>query len=422
VLISLRRASLLVLALAVAACSSSSPPPGDAAAAAASACRQAAPAHPPAAGGQRPGDIRWSASLARCAEDPGQTWTGAGLASPIAWATPAPGGRLAVIVNGVVSVYRTATGARLWQRSVAPAGRPAVVGALDASGSRLMIQFSQGGATLSTFLDLATGQPLGKMNVALPGDPFLVGTHVVLSDQGSTLEGYDPGTGKTLWQAAVPGAPDAQAQVNDGTVVYLNSASAGSQPAPMSRIDRLDAATGRMLDPITLPRPLDFNLSVEGGNAFDQGLLLLGISSPAPRTVAVDAAAGTVKWSYPGDVVSGPGLFTYFGQGGSDLTAIDPGTGRAAWSVRQPGLGTEGGPDALLATPSLAAAWSAAPEGRWVVAGIRPDGSRAWASHSFPPAMWLTDDTSTVYVIGCTPWKDSQSRLCSDITLTAVAA
>jgi outer membrane protein assembly factor BamB len=422
VLISLRRASLLVLALAVAACSSSSPPPGDAAAAAASACRQAAPAHPPAAGGQRPGDIRWSASLARCAEDPGQTWTGAGLESPAAWATPAPGGRLAVIVNGVASAYSTATGARLWQRSVAPAGRPAVVGALDASGSRLMIQFSQGGATLSTFLDLATGQPLGKMNVALPGDPFLVGTHVVLSDQGSTLEGYDPGTGKTLWQAAVPGAPDAQAQVNDGTVVYLNSASAGSQPAPMSRIDRLDAATGRMLDPITLPRPLDFNLSVEGGNAFDQGLLLLGISSPATRTVAVDPAAGTVAWSHPGDVVSGPGLFTYFDQGGSDLTAVDPGTGRTAWSLRQPGLGTAGGPDALLAAPGFAAAWSAAPAGRWAVTGIRPDGRRAWTSPRFPQAMFLASDTSTVYVIGCTPWPASRPRLCSDITLTAVAA
>jgi hypothetical protein len=422
VLISLRRAPFLVLALGVAACASSSPSSSDSAAASVAACQQAGPARLPAAGGQRPGDIRWSASLARCVKNPGQTWAGAGLLSPTTWATPAPGGRLAVVVNGVVSVYSTATGARLWRRSVAPAGGPAVIGALDVSRSLLLIQFRQAAATLSTFLDLSSGRPLGKANVVVPGDPFLVGAHVVLSDQGSTLEGYDPGTGKTLWSAAVPGAPDAQAEVNDGTVVYLNSADLGSETVPMRRIDRLDAATGRMLDPVTLPGPLDFDLSIEGGNAFDQGLLLLGISSPATRTVAVDAAAGTVKWSYPGDVGSGPGLFTYFDKGGSDLTAIDPGTGRAAWSVRQPGLGTEGGPDALLATPSLAAAWSAAPEGRWVVAGIRPDGSRAWASHSFPPAMWLTDDTSTVYVIGCTPWKDSQSRLCSDITLTAVAA
>jgi hypothetical protein len=354
--------------------------------------------------------------------NPGQTWAGSGLLSPVTWAIPAPGGKLAVVVNGVVSVYSAGTGARLWQRRVAPAGGPAVIGAFDASQSLLLIQFRHAAATLTTFLELSSGQPLGKMNAVVPGDPFLVGAHVVLSDQGSTLEGYDPGTGKTLWSAAVPGAPDAQAEVNDGTVVYLNSADVSSGTTAMSRIGRLDAATGRMLTPVTLPRPLDFDLSEEGGNAFSQGLLLLGISAPATRTVAVDPAAGTVKWTYPGDVVSGPGLFTYFDKDGSDLTAISPRSGRAVWSLQQQGLGTEGGPDALLASPGYAAAWSSAPDGRWVVAGIKPDGSRAWASPRFPAAMWLTDDTSTVYVIGCTPWKGSQSRLCSAITLTAVAA
>jgi outer membrane protein assembly factor BamB len=422
VLIFLRRASLLAVALAVAACSSPTPSPGASAAASVTACQQAAPARLPAAGGQQPGDIRWSAALARCVVQPGQSWAGDGLQAPVAWTAPAPGGRLAVIADGVVSVYRTAAGARLWQRRVATAGRPAVIRALEVSSSLLMVQFSQGGATLSTFLNLSSGQPLGRMNVALPGDPFLVGTHVVLSDQGSTLEGYDPATGKTRWQAAVPGAPDAQAEVNDGTVVYLNSADVSSAPTPMRRIDRLDAATGRMLAPITLPRPLNFDLSVEGGNDFDQGLLLLGISSPATRTVAVDPAAGTVAWSYPGDVVSGPGLFTYFDQGGSDLTALDPATGRKVWSLRRPGLGTDGGPESLLATPGFAAAWSAAPGGRWAVTGIRPDGRRAWTSPRFPQAMFLANDTSTVYVIGCTPWKDAATRLCSDITLTAVAA
>ena len=190
----------------------------------------------------------------------------------------------------------------------------------------------------------------------------------------------------------------------------------------MNRIDRLDAATGRLLTPITLPRPLDFDLSDGGGNDFDQGLLLLGISSPATQTVAVDTAAHTVKWSYPGDVAAGPALFTSSDQGGSDLTAISPASGHQVWSLQQQGLDTEGGPDALLATTSFLAAWSPTAADRWVVAGFRPDGSRAWTSPGFPAAMFLANDASTVYVVSCTPWKDSQSGLCAQTTLAAVAA
>ena len=303
-----------------------------------------------------------------------------------------------------------------------PAGAPDVVDTFVASQSLVLVQFRTAKATRSTFLDLDSGQPQGKMNVAVSGDPFLVGAHVVLSDHSNTLAGYDPATGKILWRTAVPDAPDPGAEVNDGTVIYLNSAAAGSTTAPMSRIDRLDAATGRLLAPIKLPQPLDADLSAEGGNDFEDGLLLLGISSPATRAVAVDPATGAVKWSYPGDVVAGPGLFTYSDQGGDDLTAIDPGTGREAWSLQKQGLNTAGGPDVLLATPSFATAWSSAAAGHWTVTGIRPDGSTAWTSPGFPPATFLANDASTVYVISCTPWKNRQSGVCSDITLTAVAA
>jgi hypothetical protein len=58
---------------------------------------------------------------------------------------------------------------------------------------------------------------------------------------------------------------------------------------------------------------------------------------------------------------------------------------------------------------------------RWAVAGFRPDGTKAWTSPQFPEPVFLANDSGTVYVIGCTPWKGGQSGVCSDITLTAVA-
>jgi outer membrane protein assembly factor BamB len=417
-----RRVPVLVLALVTAvglAACSSSPSPGSATAAAVRACQQGSPAKLPAATGQQPGGIRWAASLGRCGQDFGQSWSPTGLTAPRTWASPA-GGRLVVIVNGVVSAYSTASGDRLWRRSVAPAGK-AGFAALDATQSLVMVQFRTTTATLSTFLDASTGQLRGRANVAVHGSPFLVGGHVVVTDGGTGLAGYDPVSGTDRWHTTVPDAPSADAEVNDGTIVYLNSEAGREQMPPMRRIDRLDAASGRLLSPITLPKPVAFDLSAEGGNQFSQGLLLLGISSGSAQTVAVDPASGAVKWTYPGDVVAGAGLFTYFDQGASDLYALDPGTGRQVWSLQQQGLNTEGGPETLLAAPGFAAAWSPATADRWVVDGIKPTGTKAWTSPSFPGAMFVANDASTVYVISCRPWPGS-AGVCADITLAAVAA
>jgi outer membrane protein assembly factor BamB len=408
----------LAMLAGLAGCSSA-PSPAASLATAVAACQRATPARLPAAAGQQPGDIRWSVSLGRCTRDSGQTWSPSGLTSPTTWATPAPGGRLAVLAGGAVSMFNTATGARLWRREVAPGGKAAFE-TLDATQSLVMVQFRTVKNTVSTFLDAGSGQPVGKMNAVLSGEPFLVGKSVVVSDRRTTLAGYDPATGLTRWRATVPDAPTAGAEVNDGTTVYLNSGASSENAAPMRRIDRLDAATGQLLAPLTLNQALGFDLSAEGGNDFAQGLLLLGVSSPSTQTVAVDPRSGAVKWTYPGDVVSEGGLFTYFDQGSNELTAISPGTGRAAWNLQQSGLNTEGGPQVLLATPGYAVAWSPAAAERWVVTGIRPGGGTAWSSTRFPGAVFLANDASTVYVIGCTPGK--QPGVCADLTLAAVAA
>jgi len=67
----------------------------------------------------------------------------------------------------------------------------------------------------------------------------------------------------------------------------------------MRRIDRLDAATGRLLPPVTLPRAQDFDLTTAGGNGFAQGLLVLQIvppcttpGCPVAQTIAVDPPPG----------------------------------------------------------------------------------------------------------------------------------
>jgi outer membrane protein assembly factor BamB len=435
----LRAASFIITLVSVAAVAAcSSPPPASLSPAAeTTACRHAAPGRLLTASTVRnAGDIQWSALLARCAAGSSQQWLGTAPYSD-AQAALAPGGRLAIFVNGLVSVYDTGTGTRLWQRNVAP---PAASGSLlldlEVSGSLVMVQYTPpapGQAeNLTTFLTMSGGHVLGKVNATVPGDPFLAGWHVVLSDGKNTLEGYDPGTGRVLWRTRVPDAPAAQAAITDGTVVYLDSAArSGDYPPPMRRIDRLDPATGRMLAPIVLPRPFDFDLSVQGGNGFAQGLLILDITAPCAspgcpvtQTVAVDPADGKIRWIRSGEVIDYPaGLFSLFAQDTGVLTAVSPATGQDAWTLHEQGLGTQGGPDPVLIEPGYVVASSQDGNGNWAVTGISPgNGRQLWASPRFPSPMYMASGPSAVYILSCTPWGTYQDNLCSDITLLAVTA
>jgi outer membrane protein assembly factor BamB len=420
--------SLLAIAAAAAAglstCSSAGTSSGSGGGTAA-CLQQTARVRPPAVSRRPgPGGIRWSALLARCAGVSGQEYPLHSPNAPVVYAAVAPGNRLAVVVNGVVSMYDTAAGSKLWQRSVQRAAGYPVFDTLSVSQSVLMIQFTTRSGTLSTFLDAASGQPLGKMNAALSGEPILVGSNVVLSDDHSELRGYDPRTGRTLWRTQVPDAPDPQAAVTDGAIVYMNAAPP-SEGRPPRDINRLDAASGRLLAPIVLPQPLDFNL--DGiGNSFAQGLLLLEISPscstsgcPITQTTAVDTATGAVAWSYPGDVVpEEAGLLSY--PQSNAVTAVDPRTGHTVWSVQHQGFNTIGGPDPLLLQPGYLVAW-ADEAGRSVVIGISPDtGQQTWSSPKLATAVYLTADSGTVYDLSCTPWNPGTSGLCSAITLVAV--
>jgi outer membrane protein assembly factor BamB len=360
-------------------------------------------------------------------------------------ATPAPGGNLAVFVNGTVSMY-TGTGTVLWKRNVAPPDWDTRLANLYVSQSMVLIEFTEPGTaipvkTSSTFLNAADGQPLGKTNVTLASAPFLVGSHVVLdSASESALEGYDPSTGQTLWTTPVPSVPSAGAEIDDGSIVYLNSAGGGDAPPPMRRIDRLDAATGRMLSPITLPSALAFNLASVGGNQYEQGLLLLSVVPPCSttgcditQTVAVDPASGTIKWSHSGDVQgAAAGLFSEAADasqtsGANSMTAVSPGTGKDVWTWQAPqpdSIGTDGGPDALILRSGYVAAWTSEAKNLLpAVVGYNPrTGKQAWTSPALANLMYLTSGSGTIYAFNCDAWDQGTFGLCSGITLLAIDA
>jgi outer membrane protein assembly factor BamB len=440
----LRSTSYLILAVSAAAALAACSSPAPTLASSTAAClKQAAPRPPKASANPGPGDLRWTAVAGRCVSQGQLQYPDEGPGATV-WATAAPGGGLAVFVNGVVSLY-SATGTVLWQRTVAPPSQDTRLENLYVSPSIVLVEFTEPGSaipvkTSSTFLNAANGQPLGKTGVTLASTPFLVGDHVVLdSATGDALEGYDPATGQTLWTTPVPAAPDAAAETDDGSVVYLDSAG-GDSPAPMRRIDRLDAATGRLLPAITLPKALAFNLTAEGGNQFDQGLLLLSVAPPcgtpgcaATQTVAVDTANGTVRWSRSGDVVGATaGLFSQANgasqsEGASSMTAVNPATGKDAWTWQAPqphAIGTNGGPNALLLRPDYVAAWtSEAKNFKPAVVGYDPGtGKQVWTSPTLSDTLNTTAGTDTVYAFDCVPWSQSSFNLCSSIDLLAIDA
>lgn len=423
----------MAVLVGVAACSSPSSG-GTSAASNLAACQHSAPAHLPApAASPPPGGVRWATLLARCVNDAGQQWPDRTEPAAV-WADAVPGDRLAVYLNDTVRMYSD-TGVKLWQTTVTPTVRGARFTNLVVSSSLVLVEFTAPGTSalapvLSTFLDASSGRLLGKPNVTLAATPFIVGAHVLVPATETTLEGYDPSTGRTLWTTTVPDAPAAAAEVDDGTTVYLNSSSASGGVTPaMSRIDRLDAATGQLLAPITLPQPLDFDLAVSGGNDYAQGLLVMALSAPCgspgcpvDQTVAVQTTTGQLAWTYPGQVAVSPGgLFSEAGTGTGNLTAVDPATGRDVWTTAVPGLGADGGPTPTVNRPAYLAELNEIADGSWAVVGISPSTSKqTWTSPKFGTPAFVTQSADTTYALSCTPWRTGES-LCANLSLLAIA-
>lgn len=414
------------------------------AAQAAAACRRhpATPRlHGPTQGGGA-GGIQWTVLLNRCQ----------GTAEFPLWGTNAttteqagdlvPGNRLVLVQDGTVSMFSTRTGARLWRRALDPAADQPAVQDLQVSASLILVRLqTANGAPRVSFLATATGQPAGPVSTAPPGDPFLVGAHVVLSDDSHQLQGYNPATRSITWKNTVPRAPQSGGALHDGSTIYLSSVPpSGAKDTMFQRkLLRINAATGHRLPPLRLPKRLNVDPGLAGANGYAQGVLLLNVISTTPTknaqgqigesftsTIALNPAAGRTVWTASGQVSGQPsGPFTTLDYGSHSYTAVNPRTGRTLWTITNPGFGTSGGPNPLLAQPDAVLTAGVATGGTdGNVAALRPDsGNRRqlWSSPPLPSPLVLAASSSTVYVTVCQPWPGSQPNLCAYQQLVAIA-
>jgi hypothetical protein len=432
------------LASSLAACSSQSQQSSAANAVAACQRKPAGVQLQPRSANAGPGGIRWSALLDRCQGTPIGQWGAAADFTGEA-GIAAPGDRLVLVLDGVVRMYDEHTGALAWQRTVVSPRLEPEVQDIEASGAVVLVSLQpSGGPARDTFLDAANGQPLGRMNVAPPGTPFLVGSHVVLSDASTMLAGYDPGTGRTLWRDSVPDAPQAQAAVHDESTVYVDSVkpSGSGDETDEGAILRIDAATGGKLPSLRLSRRLNVDLETIDANGFGQGLLVLDVNSAAPvkgtggeigypvtQTVAVNPRTGQTAWTHGGNVNAEPaGAFDNEDGTAHTYTAVNPQTGKTLWAIRYQGLGTVAGPNPLMAQPGymVASSNSATAPASGSVIGVRPDsdggGEQAWNSPALAYPVFVAASQDTVFVTTCTqPAGTSAANLCAARQLVAVA-
>jgi outer membrane protein assembly factor BamB len=402
----------------------------------------------------------WSRLINRCQGAPAyQLWGENSIATEQESAL-VPGGPLVVVQDGMVSAYGVATGGRLWQRALMPATEQPQVSQLQASPSLTLVSLNADhNRGVLAFIDTATGQLVGQSGRGQSGrgqsgrgqsgrgqsgrdqpghgpsgDPFLVGSHVVVSNDKTRLQGYDPATGRTLWTATVPDAPQYDGVLTDGSTIYLNSVVPSAKDSTIQgKLLRLDAATGRMLPPLRLPRRVNVDADTVNGNGYGQGRLLLDVIGGASgtgglsysNTIAIDTATGRTAWIANGLVnAATAGLFSREPSGGQ-VTAVDPATGKNVWTASAQDLGDLAGPNPFLALPAtMVATGHTDSPANGAIIGLSP-GSAAkqdWASPALPAPLLAGFSQNVVYVTTCLPWHVSTENLCADQQLLAVAA
>lgn len=430
------------LAATLAGCSSAAPPPPTASGLRAACLHHPArvQTQPPQASGA-PGRVLWSVLLNRCQGVPTGTWGSDHPVESTTEAALAPGGRLLVMQDGTIGMYDASTGARLWQRTLAlPSSQPAVDD-LEVSAAWVLVSFqSLRSAPREALLDAGTGRAAVPESDIPAGDPFLVGSHVVVSNKNQ-LEGYDPAANRIRWRVTVANAPAAAGALHDdSSTLYLSSvAPSGDEDTMFQRhILRLDVATGRWLAPLPLPGRLNVDPEEEGGNAFAQGLLVLDVDGTKPtenssgqigtsvtQTLALNPQTGRVAWNYPGSIdASTAGTFAVTSTDDS-YTAVSPQTGKIPWSISATSL-NELGAQPLAGQPGFLVATGYGPGGNGgVLLGVRPQadgtGAKLWASAPLPGPQAIATTGSAAFVVTCQQDSDAAADVCADSTLVAVA-
>jgi PQQ-like domain len=269
----------------------------------------------------------------------------AAVALPASDAFALAGDRLFVSGASGTTAYRLDPRRRLWQVP-APAGAPDTPVQLQSAGDALLVQRGAAAAVL----DPATGAtrwtsptpltPLPGGRTVLAQDPqFRPGTEYDESSGApgplyftatgvphtepplrTVLTGYDAGTGRRLWSAAVPGSVDVAPDT--GRPAFLVVAAAG--------LSLRDAGTGAVLRERPLHAPGVAYSEVAGD------LVLLRYAEPDGGTVVHAYALDTLapRWqsreqAQPGPAPSCAGLPCV--QAGGAITVLDPASGVPRW-------------------------------------------------------------------------------------------
>ena len=142
----------------------------------------------------------------------------------------------------------------------------------------------------------------------------------------------EPSTGKLRWQRELPAVPSALPLVSDG-VIYVSAEHWDEQTPKTGMVIALDAPNGALIWKYDIPRESWGELWADPVLA--DGMVYVG--SFNGNMYALDAATGTLRWSYAtGDVIRWPASVAYravyFGSVDHNLYALDASTGILRWS------------------------------------------------------------------------------------------
>ena len=310
--------------------------------------------------------------------------TGAGPATPAAVAWSRGAGRAFLLGPYVVTreaagvvVLDGATGAERWSYRYEDA---AVELAGDPTTEVLVVRLDRDGARELRAFDLASGRPLWNRRDAgtvlgdepqwdTDGTVLPPGVLPLLDRHAGRLRVLDPRTGAVRWGRTVDPECAATGAVRRVAEVVVLTSLCEATTVPAFRLDTgADAWTATVADRPLRSRGSQRPALVSGGTL---GLL---VGSETWELVAVDAATGAVRWRRPVRPGVLPatllaGRFVVAEQdarGRLTAVALDPATGRAAWTTVLPPRPGATGDDELVA---------AAAGDRWYLLASGPGGT-----------------------------------------------
>jgi len=249
--------------------------------------------------------------------------------------------------GGEVVGFRAASGGaeRVWRTRVGAVYRQAGV---DAAGRRVFVPSADGHVYA---LDAGTGRIEWRFGAGAPvlSTPLATDAGVVVFSAGTRLLAVDAATGRLLW--CVPGRGfSAGRAASDGERVYTCAADGYARAH--------DAGTGQQVWAHQMVAGDQHHVALYSG--WDAVVVLGGgvvIAATVSGSVALDAATGAARWTFPGGTMYPPAILL------DDRTVL---------------LTTEHGVVARVSLGDGRARWRTDIGARVLNAGVVCDGERAW--------------------------------------------